>query len=91
MTLIVTHINKYDWALQIKSNTTSYRKVRIAASAVSNQPPPRPQRRPTGFVRPSDLGELGDDEGPRQSVLQRLYDEVTYDDDEAGPTLKDYR
>ncbi|KAL0838794.1 hypothetical protein ABMA28_016836 [Loxostege sticticalis] len=64
------------------------RKVRISPSAAAN-PSQRPLRRPTGFVRMHEI-EDSDTDVVRQSVLQRLYDDVTYDDDE-GPTLKDYK
>ncbi|XP_053609536.1 NK-tumor recognition protein-like isoform X2 [Plodia interpunctella] len=50
-------------------------------------------RRPTGFVRAAPV-DLEDSEFDihRPSVLQRLYEDVAVDDDEEeGPTLKDYR
>ncbi|XP_047511231.1 peptidyl-prolyl cis-trans isomerase G-like isoform X2 [Pieris napi] len=69
-----------------------FRKVRIAASAVAAQTGSRPMRRPTGFVRPSPLKMSDSDiEVRRQSVLTRLYENVTLDDDDDGPTLKEYR
>ncbi|CAK1551114.1 unnamed protein product [Leptosia nina] len=68
------------------------RKVRISPSAVAAQTGTRPIRRPTGFVRPSTLDMSDSDmEVRRQSVLTRLYENVTNDDDEEGPTLKEYR
>ncbi|XP_028176595.1 uncharacterized protein LOC114364591 isoform X2 [Ostrinia furnacalis] len=82
------HIFKTEQGMEEEDIDTP-RKVRIAPSAMATTAPPRPLRRPTGFVRPTDIID-SDTDMVRQSVLQRLYDDVTYDDDQ-GPTLKDYK
>ncbi|KAJ0176592.1 hypothetical protein K1T71_007771 [Dendrolimus kikuchii] len=69
------------------------RKVRIAASAGTLPVAPHlSARRPTGFVRRVPPDKESEVEVTRQSVLTRLYDDVTQDDDDQpGPTLKDYK
>ncbi|XP_045518288.1 uncharacterized protein LOC123710451 isoform X1 [Pieris brassicae] len=88
---IIQRLSSHDFDDDDGSPTGS-RKVRIAASAVAAQTGSRPMRRPTGFVRPSPLKVSDSDiEVRRQSVLTRLYENVTLDDDDEGPTLKEYR
>lgn len=66
------------------------RKVRIDPSVTAAQTGSHPSHRPTGFVRPSNIND-SDTDVQRQSVLTRLYDDVIYDDEVQGPTLKDYK
>ncbi|CAK1580314.1 unnamed protein product [Parnassius mnemosyne] len=64
------------------------RKVRIAPTAFTlNTKPSHISRRATGYVRGS---ADSDTDVLRRSVLTRLYEDVTIED-EPGPTLKDYK
>ncbi|XP_061383702.1 uncharacterized protein LOC116769969 [Danaus plexippus] len=65
------------------------RKVRIAESAIATQTGTKPNRRPTGFVRATELTE-SDTQVRRQSALTRLYDNIAIED-ESAITLKDYK
>ncbi|KAG6456600.1 uncharacterized protein LOC115447633 isoform X2 [Manduca sexta] len=72
------------------SATAMTRKVRIAPTAAGTSSRTIPPRRPTGFVRAPEVYD-SDTEVKRQSVLTRLYDDLTHEEPLVGPTLKDYK
>ncbi|CAG4971821.1 unnamed protein product [Colias eurytheme] len=89
---IIQRISSQDSNDSDNGSYTNGRKVRIAQSAVAAQTGSRPARRPTGFVKPAQLEYSDSDmEVRRQSVLTRLYENLSNDEDIGGPTLKEYR